>query len=193
MQRIGEMDFPGASQTGDPQMKKWFSAAFVTAMVAAGMAVMPPNVVQASEQANPPQPSAITGPLPPDFTETSAESPRALACHFNQVGDNVHRSGSDASGHGWWVNVDCPSGTKATVTVTLQQYYSDGSWRNMATGSKPGVYSGGGSANRAVARSTCTSSSTTSWRSVIDVDLAGIIDSPNKTVTGAVNITCRVG
>lgn len=138
-----------------------------------------------------PQPTVLPGPLPAGWTENTAQS-RALACVFEQKGDNVHRSGTDASGQGWWVAVSgCQSGQTGTVTVSLQQYYSDGQWRTVSTGSKPGVYAGGGSANRAVARRVCSSSQVTTWRSVIDVDLAGIIDSPNKTYTGAINITCR--
>lgn len=41
-------------------------------------------------------------------------------CVFYTRGDYVHVSWPDASGHGWWVNGNCPA-TWAVVTVTLQE------------------------------------------------------------------------
>ena len=113
-------------------------------------------------------------------------------CIFYTKGDYVHKSSSafEASGHGWWVNGNC-SATWAVVTVQLQQFYSDGTWRNVGTVGKQTVRSGGGAGNRATGRAGCNSSSLTGWRSVIDVDLVGLADDPNKLVTPAQNIYCR--
>jgi len=114
-------------------------------------------------------------------------------CLFETRGDYVHVSSSafEASGHGWWVNINC-SATTAVVTVQLQQYYSDGTWRNKGTVGQATVRSGGGAGNRATGRGACTAGSAlTGWRSVIDVDLVGLADDPGKLTTPAQNINCR--
>jgi len=119
-------------------------------------------------------------------------SETAGLCVFQTKGDYVHVSSSafEASGHGWWVNGNCDA-TLAIVSVQLQQYYSDGSWRNVGQEGKDTVRSGGGAGNRATGRAGCTSGSTTGWRSVIDVDLIGLIDDPGKLITPTRNIPCR--
>lgn len=113
-------------------------------------------------------------------------------CGFITDGDAVHVSSSafEASGHGFWRNINCKA-TKAVVTVQLQQFYSDGKWRNKGTVGKKTVKSGGGAGKRATGRAACNSKTLTGWRSVIDVDLVGQPDSPEKGVTKAVNINCR--
>lgn len=122
-----------------------------------------------------------------DFTVMSSCS------SFNMVGDYAHRSstGFAVSAHGWWVNQGC-SATQARVTVQLQQYYTDGTWRNKGTPGDAVVYSGGGSGNRAATRVSCSTSTTTGWRSVVDVDLIGQDDPAGKNVTPAQNVACRV-
>ena len=77
-------------------------------------------------------------------------------CTFSMQGDYVHKSFGEASGHGWWVNGDCDA-TQAIVTVQLQQYIN-GSWVDAGSPGSKTVYSGGGSANRAVARARCNTS-----------------------------------
>ncbi len=113
-------------------------------------------------------------------------------CVFQTRGDYVHVSSSafEASGHGWWVNGNC-SARLAVVTVQLQQYYSDGRWRNIGSVGRKTVASGGGAGNRATGRAGCNNSSLTGWRSVIDVDLVGQADDPRKLTTPARNIRCR--
>ncbi|WP_155989151.1 hypothetical protein [Nocardiopsis sp. CNT312] len=92
--------------------------------------------------------------------------------------------------HGWWVNGNC-SAIQAVVTVELQQYYSDGSWRTEGIVGQDTVYSGGGAGNRATGRASCTDGELTSWRSVVDVDLVGVIDDPSKLITTTKNIYCE--
>jgi len=113
-------------------------------------------------------------------------------CFFETRGDYVHLSSSafEASGHGWWVNGNC-NATLAIVTVQLQQYYADGSWRNAGTAGSATVRSGGGAGNRATGRAGCAGRGLTGWRSVIDVDLVGLADDPGKLVTPGQNIYCR--
>lgn len=113
-------------------------------------------------------------------------------CTFAQLGDPVHVSATafEASGHGWWVNNGCDT-LLADVTVNLQQYYSDGSWRNRGTTGSARVYSGGGAGERATGRAACDNGFVTGWRSVIDVDLVGIVDSPEVSITAVQNIQCR--
>jgi len=113
-------------------------------------------------------------------------------CVFTTGGDYVHISSTafEASGHGWWINGDCKT-SYAVVTVQLQEYYSDGSWRSKGTVGQATVRSGGGSGNRATGRAGCSNSSLTSWRSVVDVDLVGLADSPEKLTTSSQNIRRR--
>jgi hypothetical protein len=108
-------------------------------------------------------------------------------------GDYVHISSTlppAASGHGWWINRDC-NATHAVVTVQLQQYYSDGSWRNIGTAGSATVRSGGGAGNRATGRVDCLSNVQTSWRSVIDVDVIGVADTTDRYITPFNTISCR--
>lgn len=114
---------------------------------------------------------------------------RGVLCGFVMDGDYVHLSAGDASGHGWWVNKDCEA-TQAVVTIQLQQYIN-GSWVNAGLPGQKTVYSGDGAANRAVARAHCNSTTTTSWRSEIDVDLIGIPDTPDKYYTPTRSLNCR--
>ncbi|GAB3954618.1 hypothetical protein [Micromonospora vulcania] len=123
---------------------------------------------------------------------TASEIVAQAGCAFITDGDYVHKTGNDATGHGWWVNVNCASGTRATVKIWLEEYFSDNSWRVKGSGSKSPVYSGGGSANRANARATCQNSGTVSWRSRIDVDLIGQVDSPEQAVTAVRELACAV-
>jgi hypothetical protein len=146
-----------------------------------------------------PAPAAVPAPAPEggevDTNNTGSPAdtlaPSAV-CFFRTVGDYVHVSSSafEASGHGWWVNGNCRTAT-AIVTVQLQQYYSDGSWRNVGTVGRSTVRSGGGAGNRATGRAGCNNRSLTGWRSVVDVDLVGLADDPGKLTTPTRNIYCR--
>ena len=141
----------------------------------------------------------VPAPLPgaasqdADEDQDNSAPQQAAVCFFQTRGDYVHVSSSahEASGHGWWVNIDCDAAL-ADVTVQLQQYYSDGKWRNKGTVGRARVRSGGGAGNRATGRGACTAgSAVTGWRSVVDVDLVGVPDDPNKLTTPARNIPCR--
>jgi len=134
------------------------------------------------------EPSKDDVPEGLEATGTDPE-PDGWFCTFWMHGDNVHKSSGDASGHGWWVNDDC-NATQAIVTVQLQQYIN-GSWVDAGSPGSKTVYSGGGSANRAVGRASCNTSTWTAWRSEIDVDLIGIPDTPGKYYTPTRNLYCR--
>ncbi len=120
---------------------------------------------------------------------SNPENRGQILCTFYTRGDNVHRSGYHASGHGWWENIDC-NVTKAIVTIQLQQQIN-GSWEDAGSLGTKTVYSGGGSANRAAARADCTTFDSTPWRSVIDVDLIGLPDTPDKKITSTMTLYCR--
>lgn len=169
----------------------------IGSIVSAALFAMP----QHSAIAAPTKPAAVPAPAPVDnagsleiigSSATSTDASVSAVCVFYTRGDYVHISSSafEASGHGWWVNGDC-SATSAVVTVQLQQYYSDGSWRNVGSVGSATVRSGGGAGNRATGRAGCNSSSLTGWRSVIDVDLVGLADDPGKLTTPSQNIYCR--
>ncbi|MET8764197.1 hypothetical protein [Lentzea sp. NPDC004782] len=137
---------------------------------------------------------AVPAPAPVETAgdQSAVVGPDAV-CVFYTNGDYVHVSSTppaSASGHGWWTNGNC-NATLAVVTVQLQQYYSDGKWRNIGSAGKATVRSGGGAGNRATGRVTCSNREVTGWRSVIDVDLVGLADDPSKLTTATRNITCR--
>lgn len=116
---------------------------------------------------------------------------RAGLCGFVTRGDYVHVSSSawEASGHGWWVNINCRA-TTAIVTVQLQQRVG-GEWRDAGTAGKATVRSGGGAGSRATGRALCHTSDPTEWRSVIDVDVLDVLDPPDTLITGGRTVRCR--
>lgn len=124
-------------------------------------------------------------PAPPSAAVTGIPAV-AAACQPYVDGDYAHVTSGDASVHGWWYRNNCPN-VKTTVYVGLQEFYSDGSWRTKATGSAY-VYAGGGSSNRANARSTCQNGLLTGWRSYIIVRIG---NGASANTVGQ-NLDCRV-
>lgn len=114
----------------------------------------------------------------------------AAACLAYTRGDDVHVTAGQASGHGSWDNVNC-SATRADVIIQLQQYYADGVWRDVGAAGVKRVRSGGGGGRRANARVTCFNTLVTGWRSVVDVDLVGLIDDDSVLITPTQNLRCR--
>ncbi|MCX4661317.1 hypothetical protein [Streptomyces uncialis] len=145
------------------------------------------------------------GPLeggPGEEPDDSGPSPRAgkkkpSAGVFYSNGDYVHESSTPpatASGHGWWYKKSGP-GEKAKVTVQLQAYDAKAKkWKTVATGNKTVKPSkklrSAPSTHRANARKVCKGSTTVKWRSVIDVDIIDVNDTPDKAVTTARSLTC---
>lgn len=109
---------------------------------------------------------------------------------FQTKGDYVHVTRGQASGHGWWLK-GTTKATKAKVTVQLQyKPKKNSSWHNRG---KAGVKTiKPGTSKRANARMTCRSSGNKQWRSWIDVDLIGYLDTPNKLYTPARTIKCTL-
>ena len=163
---------------------------FVAVGMAGAALFWAPQVSGAAVPADAPAVPAVAPASASASGATQHAAPKDV-CYFETAGDYVHVSSSahEASGHGWWVNVDCET-TTAVVTVQLEEYYSDGSWRKVGTVGKKTVRSGGGSSDRSTGRAACTGSGTASWRSVIDVDLVGLPDDPDKLTTPVRNIKC---
>jgi hypothetical protein len=138
----------------------------------------------------------VQGVAPVQSETTSATEAAAAAAPrpFITDGDEVHISSTPpatASGHGWWISISHPRGTRGKVTIELQrQDYGGGAWKTVGTGSKT-TYSGSGSANRAVARYTCRGIvGRANYRTVIDVDIIGHADTPEKAVTPVKTLWC---
>ncbi|WP_229820774.1 MULTISPECIES: hypothetical protein [Streptomyces] len=124
------------------------------------------------------------------FSSTPATAAPSAGA-FISNGDRVHVSSTPprtASAHAWWIKVSGP-GTKAKVTIWLQTKTKNGKWRSVAKGSKT-VKPGGGSSRRANARKTCANAQKTQWRTMIDVDIIGVNDTPEKAYTAAVTVKC---
>src|SRR5947209_6449598 len=92
------------------------------------------------------------------------------ACTPYVDGDYAHVSSGDVSAHGWWYEGTCGN-TKTTVTVGLQEYFSDGTWHDQGTPGQKNVYPGGGSANRAATRQVCDGVALAAWRSYVIVSI----------------------
>ncbi|NOK71597.1 MAG: hypothetical protein GFH25_541324n40 [Chloroflexi bacterium AL-N10] len=167
----------------------------VTSILSTILMGTPQQALFAAPTTSPPVPApAPTDPAGSlEMTEMVAHGSQPDAvCVFSTQGDYVHISSTpprSASGHGWWINGNCQA-THAVVTVQLQQNIN-GRWRNVGSAGRATVRSGGGAGNRATGRVTCTSSTLTQWRSVIDVDLVGMIDDPRKLTTPTRSLSCR--
>lgn len=158
------------------------------------------NMGSEVEATGAPEPAALGWPPPAGGnlrldnmgSEAGAQAVQAF-CVFTTDGDHVHisRFPYEASGHGWWENRTC-SATLAVVRVQLQQFYTDGRWRNVGTVGTKTVRSGGGAGRRATGRGACTTRDLTAWRSVVDVDLVGQDDDSSQLITEPRDIRCRL-
>lgn len=110
---------------------------------------------------------------------------------FFTDGDTVHVSSTPpatASAHGWWFRLS-GAGSTAKVTVRLQSLDYFGHWDTVATRWKV-VKSGGGRGNRATARRACVGPATSRWRSLVDVDVVGVDDSPETAFSPERSLPC---
>ncbi|MDF4253295.1 hypothetical protein [Streptomyces sp. WMMB303] len=137
----------------------------------------------------------------PDTSEAGSESEAggvnaAGAGIFRTYGDKVHVSSSKprtASAHGWWRKFSGP-GSKAKVTVWLQVRTKSGKkWHTVAKGVK-NIKSAKSRSRKpsTTARKGCNNHKTRQWRSLIDVDIIGVGDSPEKAYTKTVKLRCGV-
>lgn len=97
---------------------------------------------------------------------------------FVMVADNPHFSQGDVSAHGCYTGG--PAGGQAVVRNWIEQKTSDGKWKLVATGSPVIVPEGCGRGKRSNARADCRNFNRTLYRNVVDVDIAGAVDSPLK-------------
>jgi hypothetical protein len=140
-----------------------------------------------------PMPDGFSSPLQTVFAGDSNGIVYA-ACSFDTLGDYVHKSSGQASGHGWWKAYSGCNPT-ARVKVQLQELFSNGVyyvWYNRGTVGNEVVTSGGGAGNRSTGKATCNTSDYVGWRSVVDVDIIGQSDPGDWLYTPASNIYCKV-
>ncbi|MBZ4016258.1 hypothetical protein CCS38_11000 [Streptomyces purpurogeneiscleroticus] len=129
-------------------------------------------------------------------TRTSGDVHAQGAGVFRTYGDRVHVSSSaprTASAHGWWRKFS-DDGSKAKVTVWLQVRAKKGSrWHTVAKGVKtikPAKPRSRKPSTTALKK--CNNHRTRQWRSLIDVDVVGVNDSPEKAYTKTVKLRCGV-
>ncbi len=117
--------------------------------------------------------------------------PRIVWGGFATAGDWVHVTGGQASAHGWWErtkNTKLPVTQKASVRIWLQHTGGIG-WLNAGDPEKRTLFAGRSkSVNKRV---TCKSTAKMKWRSVVDVDLIGVIDDPIRLVTTVKELKCK--
>lgn len=120
------------------------------------------------------------------------QSISAGECRYDQRVDRAHRSGTDVSTHGWWVNLGGTCPAMANVDTYLQAYWCGSygcRWVTVSSDSRD-VRAGGGRGNRGNARMSCSTDRTTGWRSFVDVDLLGVNDPPGFTYSDPQNLSC---
>jgi hypothetical protein len=116
----------------------------------------------------------------------------AKSCKPVAQGDNVHISSTPpptASGHGSWKKGTCTV-SRASVTVQLQEFFSDGVWRNKGTPGHATVPPGGGSGKRATGRADCAGTALAGWRSIVTVTVSNGEQGHASHTTPAQNLHC---
>lgn len=104
--------------------------------------------------------------------------------------DDMHVTSGDLSIHGWWVRIDCPSGTRANLKIGLLKKIGT-KWIDVGTqGYKNDVYANGGSSGRANARFTCNGTNLNTFMVWLDVDLIGYADTPDLQYSPQFNEFC---
>ncbi|MFF4278980.1 hypothetical protein ACWDFH_22160 [Streptomyces kronopolitis] len=141
--------------------------------------------------------AASSMPAHADAHREPAGSYRAVSARsahgFLTKGDYAHFSHTvrnTVNAHGWWKKIDGPA-THAKVTIWLQ-VKSGSRWKTLDKGVKT-VLPGGGSNKRAVANWKCTNLIMKNhFRTVVDVDIVGYPDSPEKLVTKTQTLYCGI-
>ncbi|MFI1307828.1 hypothetical protein [Streptomyces sioyaensis] len=130
----------------------------------------------------------------PAHSYQAVDAQGAQAPHgFLTKGDYAHFSHTvrnTVNAHGWWKKIDGPA-THAKITIWLQVKTSHG-WKTLDKGVKT-VPPGGGSNKRAVANWKCTNLiAKNHFRTVVDADIVGYPDSPEKLVTKTQTLYCGI-
>ena len=110
-----------------------------------------------------------------------------FGCDYTTEGDDPHKSGGDVSAHGWWENDDSDCPRYADVEVWLKAYVClyDGDekvrceWETLDHDEKR-LRQGGGRGKRTSVRHGCADSRQVSYMNIVDVDLVGMWDWPDK-------------
>lgn len=137
------------------------ATAFLGAQGAAAQPVLRSPVASSQAPVPVPYPGGSFSPPPPVAAGT---------CTPIAVGDNAHLSPPQVSAHGWWESGNCTD-PRATVTVGLQEYFSDKTWRDKGEpGYNTTIRPGGGSSARVTAKDTCVGVALAGWRTYVIVD-----------------------
>jgi hypothetical protein len=112
---------------------------------------------------------------------------------FETKGDKVHESSTpppEMSGHGWWIRFSGPA-RQAVVTVQIQQMF-DGGFVNVGRRGRARIRPGGGRGRRVTARARCHhyKGGRYTYRSVVDTDIVGHRDTPEKLYTNWATTSC---
>ena len=117
-------------------------------------------------------------------------------CSFTMHGDYPHvsKNNRDVSIHGWWdVNPgsqNCPEYADVEVWLKVNwcDIFGNCMWVTLDNNTNR-VRAGGGSGHRTNARYECASEDVIGYQNVVDVDLEGVPDLPNKLKTTR-NVKC---
>ena len=120
------------------------------------------------------------------------ESTALNGCDYDTGGDDPHQSGGDVSAHGWWEknNDECPS--RADVAAWLQAAWCTDfgcQWVTLDF-DQDRIRPGPGRGRRVTVRNECHSNEWTYYRNMVDVDIPGTIDPPDR-VYKVKQVQCR--
>lgn len=150
------------------QQSLWPLLPFGHPVVSAGLHPLLPvaQLASASSAVSGHRHSPVSSPV---GSVTSGGIAPAATCTPYVDGDNLHITSGEVSAHGWWYQGTCPN-TKATVTIWIQEYFSDRTWHTQGSG-QAYVWPGGGSSNWANARQVCEGVALVPRRALVSVNI----------------------
>lgn len=175
-----------------------FVKKMTTAIVVVGMFLFPTTANASTTEESNFKPIGTTEYFYPDDQSSDDVSSYGgvLPCLFRANSDNPHISSTSATPavqvHGWWELLACDSPNwTATVSVQLQKKVNY-SWVNVGPLSvRSGRRPGSGTANRVTAHYDCTPNSLAyNYRAVVDVDVEGAKDLPDKYISPEAILRC---
>lgn len=122
--------------------------------------------------------------------------PTIRLCTAGQHGDYAHITAGQVSAHGWWTfradTAKCVYRTaKAKVSIKLQYKDKSSGGRTVVRTFGPVVKTrAAGRGKSANIRKTCLNQQSRQWRSIVDVDILGVLDTPMRTYTPWRTLKC---
>ncbi len=128
--------------------------------------------------------------LPKLTAQRKIQARQSVRCRFKTGADNPHCSSTEfaVSAHGWWNETSRPKGqclefadVEARLQVAWCNDFTRCRWITLDKQERR-VREGGGRGRHTTVRFDCASSRVVEYRNVVDVDLVGMLDLPNRVI-----------